>query len=93
MIVAGKDKGQIGTVLKVIRDQQYPRVVVEGLNLVRFFPSIATTSSSPGEIYSSFSCLSHHITHTRNPTTKKLNSNRANAASNAPKTIQAASSV
>lgn len=34
MIMAGKDKGQVGTVLKVIRDEQFPRVVVEGLNLV-----------------------------------------------------------
>jgi len=34
MIMAGKDRGQIGTVLKVIRDDKYPRVVVEGLNLV-----------------------------------------------------------
>ena len=36
MIMAGKDRGQVGTVLKVIRDDKYPRVVVEGLNLVRF---------------------------------------------------------
>jgi ribosomal protein L24 len=34
MIMAGKDRGQVGTVLKVIRDDKYPRVVVEGLNLV-----------------------------------------------------------
>lgn len=34
MLMAGKDKGQIGTVLKVIRDNKFPRVVVEGLNLV-----------------------------------------------------------
>lgn len=33
-IMAGKDKGQVGTVLKVIRDEKYPRVMVEGLNLV-----------------------------------------------------------
>lgn len=35
MIMAGKDRGQVGTVLKVIRDPHFPRVVVEGLNLVR----------------------------------------------------------
>ena len=34
MIMAGKDKGQTGTVLKVIRDKARPRVVVEGRNLV-----------------------------------------------------------
>lgn len=33
-ITAGKDKGQVGTVMKVIRDPDYPRVIVEGLNLV-----------------------------------------------------------
>jgi len=36
MITSGKDSGQIGTVTKVIRDERFPRVVVEGLNLVRF---------------------------------------------------------
>lgn len=36
MIMAGKDRGQVGTVLKVIRDDKYPRVVVEGLNLVSY---------------------------------------------------------
>ena len=40
MIMAGKDRGQIGTVLKVIRDNKYPRVVVEGLNLVSLMQSI-----------------------------------------------------
>lgn len=35
MIMAGKDKGQVGTVLKVIRDERQPRVIVEGQNLVR----------------------------------------------------------
>jgi ribosomal protein L24 len=34
MVTAGKDAGQVGTVLKVIRDPKFPRVVVEGLNLV-----------------------------------------------------------
>jgi len=34
MIMTGKDKGQIGTVRKVIRDERFPRVVVDGLNLV-----------------------------------------------------------
>ena len=32
-IVAGKDKGQVGTIARVLRDQN--RVVVEGFNLVR----------------------------------------------------------
>lgn len=34
MIMAGKDRGQVGTVLKVMRDVKFPKVVVEGLNLV-----------------------------------------------------------
>lgn len=34
MVTAGKDRGQVGTVTKVIRDEKYPRVLVEGLNLV-----------------------------------------------------------
>ena len=33
-ILAGKDRGQTGTVTKVIRDNKIPRVIVEGLNLV-----------------------------------------------------------
>ncbi len=35
MIMAGKDKGQTGTVLQVIRDKARPKVKVEGRNLVR----------------------------------------------------------
>ena len=34
VITAGRDAGQVGTVLKVIRDSKFPRVVVEGQNLV-----------------------------------------------------------
>lgn len=33
-ITVGKDKGQLGTVSKVIRDDRMPRVIVEGRNLV-----------------------------------------------------------
>lgn len=33
MVVAGKDKGQVGTIARVLRAQN--RVVVEGLNLAR----------------------------------------------------------
>ena len=32
-IIAGKDKGEVGTIARVLRDQN--RVVVEGFNLVR----------------------------------------------------------
>lgn len=32
-IIAGKDKGQTGTIARVLRDQN--RVIVEGFNLVR----------------------------------------------------------
>jgi ribosomal protein S4E len=34
LITAGKDRGETGTVTKVIRDEKRPRVIVEGLNLV-----------------------------------------------------------
>lgn len=34
-VTVGKDAGQVGTVLRVIRDPRFPRVVVEGQNLVR----------------------------------------------------------
>ena len=34
-VLSGKDKGQVGTVQKVIRDERIPRVIVEGLNLVQ----------------------------------------------------------
>lgn len=33
-LLCGKDKGQVGTVLKVIRDKKIPQVLVQGLNLV-----------------------------------------------------------
>ena len=33
-LLCGKDKGQVGTVLKVLRDERIPRVLVGGLNLV-----------------------------------------------------------
>lgn len=36
MVMAGKDAGEVGIVTKVIRDVRFPRVVVEGLNLVRW---------------------------------------------------------
>ena len=34
-LLCGKDKGQVGTVLRVFRDDRIPRVLVGGLNLVR----------------------------------------------------------
>lgn len=34
-IMAGKDKGLTGRVLRVIRDTRFPRVIVEGRNMVR----------------------------------------------------------
>lgn len=33
-MLCGKDKDEVGTVLRVIRDEKIPRVVVSGLNLV-----------------------------------------------------------
>ncbi|PSC72840.1 50S ribosomal chloroplastic [Micractinium conductrix] len=50
MITAGKDAGQVGTVLKVIRSSKFPRVVVEGLNLNK--RSIRRTKDNPGGIVS-----------------------------------------
>lgn len=34
-IMTGKDKGTTGRVLRVIRDERFPRVIVEGRNMVR----------------------------------------------------------
>ena len=47
MIVAGKDRGATGTVLKVFRDVRRPRVLVEGRNLVRTC-AVAVLSISGG---------------------------------------------
>lgn len=33
-VMTGKDKGQQGEVMRVIRDQRFPRVYVQGLNKV-----------------------------------------------------------
>lgn len=49
-ISSGKDKGQVGTVLKVIRDSKFPRVVVEGLNLSK--RHVKRTKDNPGGIIS-----------------------------------------
>ena len=43
MITAGKDKGQLGTVTKVIKHPQLPRVIVEGRNLVRLLACASGT--------------------------------------------------
>jgi hypothetical protein len=61
-IIAGKDKGEKGKVLAVIRDKRFPRVIVERKNLVSRPLSISlllrglayllpdlTTSHAPGE--------------------------------------------
>ncbi|KAL4458071.1 hypothetical protein ABPG75_012936 [Micractinium tetrahymenae] len=50
MVMAGKDRGQVGTVLKVLRDPDFPRVVVEGLNLSK--RHIKRTKDNPGGIVS-----------------------------------------
>lgn len=34
-VTSGRDAGATGTVLKVIRDEKRPKVIVEGCNLVR----------------------------------------------------------
>lgn len=46
-ILSGKDKNQVGTVLKVIRDERIPRVLVEGLNLVGIPTSYQAISLMP----------------------------------------------
>ncbi|GAB4820479.1 hypothetical protein N2152v2_007525 [Parachlorella kessleri] len=50
MITSGKDKGQVGTVLKVIRDTKFPRVLVEGLNLTK--RHVKRAGDNPGGIIS-----------------------------------------
>jgi large subunit ribosomal protein L24 len=48
IIRAGKDKGQVGVVTKVVRDKKQPRVVVEGRNLNK--KSVKRTKDQPGGI-------------------------------------------
>jgi large subunit ribosomal protein L24 len=50
VVTAGKDRGQRGVVLRVVRDDRFPRVVVEGLNLSK--RAIKRTKDSPGGIVS-----------------------------------------
>eukprot|EP00887_Chlorella_sp_A99_P001517 scaffold8.g1517.t1 len=50
MVTAGKDKGQTGTVVRVIRDERQPRVIVEGLNLSK--RHIKRSQDNPGGIIS-----------------------------------------
>lgn len=67
MIMAGKDRGQVGTVLKVIRDPHFPRVVVEGLNLSK--RHIKRTKDNPGGIVSVESPLHYSNVALLDPTT------------------------
>lgn len=69
MVVAGKDKGQVGTVQKVIRDDKYPRVVVEGLNLSK--RHIKRTADTPGGIISVESPLHYSNVSLIDPVTKQ----------------------
>jgi ribosomal protein L24 len=39
--MVGKDKGKTGEVLRVIRDERFPRVFVSGLNMVRLLLSMS----------------------------------------------------
>jgi large subunit ribosomal protein L24 len=50
VVTAGKDRGQRGVVLRIVRDDRFPRVVVEGLNLSK--RAIKRTKDSPGGIVS-----------------------------------------
>jgi large subunit ribosomal protein L24 len=45
-VITGKDKGKIGTVLKVLKDQN--RVVVEGVNIVKKHVKPGTISKEGG---------------------------------------------
>lgn len=52
MIRSGKDAGQIGTVTKVIRDEKFPRVLIEGLNLVRCITLVSSVLEPMRYIFS-----------------------------------------
>lgn len=47
-VLSGKDKGAQGTVIKVIRDEQRPRVLVEGVNLHK--RHVKRTQDNPGGV-------------------------------------------
>lgn len=63
MLQAGRDAGQVGTVLKVIRDPKFPRVVVEGLNLVREW-KMGLGWLPPGEDGGAAAAVEHSPLHT-----------------------------
>lgn len=68
-ILAGKDKGQVGTITKVIRDVRIPRVIVEGLNLNK--RHIKRQETNPGGIVSVESPLHYSNVALVDPVTKK----------------------
>lgn len=68
MITSGKDSGQIGTVTKVIRDERFPRVVVEGLNLNK--RAIKRTQDNPGGMVSVESPVPYSNVSLLDPVTK-----------------------
>ena len=82
MVVAGPDKHQTGVVTKVIRDKKVPRVLVEGLNLVR----AQTGPHSPHE----HGCLPVHLLST-STALKVLWVSRTSGISSAVGITQAAS--
>lgn len=45
-VMAGRDKGKQGEVLKVIRDQRFPRVFVSGVNMVGHSGRMCSSNSS-----------------------------------------------
>lgn len=50
IILAGKDKGKQGVVLRVIRAAQRSKAVVEGINLVKKHKKADPSKNSPGTI-------------------------------------------
>eukprot|EP00889_Picochlorum_renovo_P008741 jgi/Picre1/35771/NNA_003231.t1 len=68
MIRSGKDAGQIGTVTKVIRDEKFPRVLIEGLNLNK--RAVKKTQENPGGMVSVESPVAYANVSLIDPVTK-----------------------
>lgn len=68
MICTGKDAGETGTVTKVIRDDAFPRVIVEGLNLNK--RAVKKSQENPGGLVNVESPVSYSNVSLIDPVTK-----------------------
>lgn len=70
-ILAGKDKGKQGTVIKIIRAANSGKAVVEGINLVKKHKKADPSKNSPGSIIEKEMPIDLSNIALLNPTTNK----------------------